>query len=75
MDAEDPPAPGGRRVATSWWVAERQHHLLLAEHAYRGSVGGIPWFTNCTGPKVVAPAGEERVSYWARLRCRVAATP
>ena len=65
MDAEDPPAP----VAGAWrraeWAAERQHHLLLAEHAYQQRFRRRhPVVANSVPvPKVVAPAGDERVSY------------
>jgi glycosyltransferase involved in cell wall biosynthesis len=56
-------------VAAAWrraeWLAERQHHLLLAEHAYQGRFRRRhPVVANSVSvPKVVAPAGDERVSY------------
>ncbi|HJV14034.1 MAG TPA: glycosyl transferase, partial [Propionibacteriaceae bacterium] len=58
-----------RPVAAAWrwaeWVAERQHHLLLAEHAYQGRFRRRhPVVANSVSvPKVVAPAGDDRVSY------------
>lgn len=58
-----------RPVAAAWrraeWVAERQHRLLLAEHAYQGRFRRRhPVVTNSVSvPKAVAPAGDERVSY------------
>jgi glycosyltransferase involved in cell wall biosynthesis len=58
-----------RPVAAAWrraeWVAERQHYLLLAEHAYqRRFRQRHPVVANSVSvPKVVAPAGDDRVSY------------
>jgi glycosyltransferase involved in cell wall biosynthesis len=58
-----------RPVAAAWrraeWVAERQHYLLLAEHAYRRRFRRWhPVVVNSVSvPKAVAPAGDERVSY------------
>ena len=58
-----------RPVAAAWrraeWVAERQHHLLLTEHAYQGRLRRRhPVVANSVAvPKVVAPAGDDRVSY------------
>jgi len=59
-----------RRPAAAAWrqaerVAERQHHLLLAEHAYQGRFRRRhPVVANSVSvPKVVLPAGDERVSY------------
>jgi glycosyltransferase involved in cell wall biosynthesis len=56
-------------VAAAWrwaeWVAERQHYLLLAEHAYQQRFRRRhPVVVNSVSvPKVVAPAGDDRVSY------------
>jgi glycosyltransferase involved in cell wall biosynthesis len=58
-----------RPVAAAWrraeWMAERQHHLLLAEHAYQGRFRRQhPVVANSVSvPKVVAPPADERVSY------------
>jgi glycosyltransferase involved in cell wall biosynthesis len=58
-----------RPVAAAWrraeWMAERQHHLLLAEHAYqRRFRQQHPVVVNSVSvPRVVAPAGDNRVSY------------
>jgi glycosyltransferase involved in cell wall biosynthesis len=58
-----------RPVAAAWrraeWVAERQHYLLLAEHAYRQRFRRWhPVVANSVSvPKAIAPAGDERVSY------------
>ena len=58
-----------RPVATAWrraeWMAERQHYLLLAEHAYqRRFRRAHPVVANSVVvPRVIAPAGDERVSY------------
>jgi glycosyltransferase involved in cell wall biosynthesis len=63
------PALLRRPVATAWrWaerVAERRHYLLLAEHAYQQRFRQWhPVVANsvCV-PKVITPAGDERVSY------------
>jgi glycosyltransferase involved in cell wall biosynthesis len=56
-------------VAAAWrraeWVAERRHYLLLAEHAYQGRFRRRhPVVPNSVAvPEVVAPSGDERVSY------------
>ena len=58
-----------RPVAAAWRgtekVAERQHYLLLAEHAYQKRFrGSHPVVANSVSvPRVVAPPGAERVSY------------
>jgi len=58
-----------RPVAAAWRgvekVAERRHHLLLAEHAYQERFrGSHPVVANSVRvPRVVAPPGAERVSY------------
>jgi glycosyltransferase involved in cell wall biosynthesis len=58
-----------RPAAAAWrraeWVAERQHRLLLAEHAYQVRFRRRhPVVANSVSvPKVVAPAGDDRVSY------------
>jgi glycosyltransferase involved in cell wall biosynthesis len=59
-----------RRPAAIAWrraerVAERRHHLLLAEHAYQARFRrSHPVITNAvTVPKMVAPGGPNRVSY------------
>jgi glycosyltransferase involved in cell wall biosynthesis len=63
------PRPLRRPVAAAWrraeWMAERQHHLLLAEHAYqRRFRRQHPVVANSVPvPRVVPPAGDERVSY------------
>jgi glycosyltransferase involved in cell wall biosynthesis len=63
------PKPLRRPVAAGWRraerVAERQHHLLLAEHAYRQRFRQWhPVIANSvTVPKAIAPAGDDRVSY------------
>ena len=63
------PKPLRRPAAAAWRqaerVAERQHHLLLAEHAYQGRFRRRhPVVANSVSvPKVVLPAGDERVSY------------
>jgi glycosyltransferase involved in cell wall biosynthesis len=58
-----------RPVAAAWrraeWVAERQHYLLLAEPAYQQRFRRWhPVVANSVSvPKVVAPPGDDRVSY------------
>src|SRR5215217_3592463 len=58
-----------RPVAAAWrWaerVAERRHYLLLAEHAYQQRFRQWhPVVANSVSvPKVITPAGDERVSY------------
>jgi len=58
-----------RPAAAVWrraeWVAERRHHLLLAEHAYGGRFRrSHPVVANAVAvPNAVAPAGDERVCY------------
>ena len=58
-----------RPVAAAWRVAEkvaeRQHHLLLAEHAYQKRFrGSHPVVANSVSvPTAVTPSGTERVSY------------
>jgi glycosyltransferase involved in cell wall biosynthesis len=58
-----------RPVAAVWrWaelVAERRHYLLLAEHAYQQRFRQWhPVVANSVSvPKVITPAGDERVSY------------
>jgi Glycosyl transferases group 1 len=58
-----------RPVATAWRraerVAERQHHLLLAEHSYQGRFRRLhPVVTNSVSvPRRVVPAGDRRVTY------------
>jgi glycosyltransferase involved in cell wall biosynthesis len=63
------PALLRRPVASAWrWaerVAERRHYLLLAEYAYQQRFRQRhPVVANSVSvPKVIAPAGDERVSY------------
>ena len=63
------PKPLRRPVATAWRraerVAERQHHLLLAEHSYQQRFRRLhPVVANSVSvPRLVVPAGVERVSY------------
>jgi glycosyltransferase involved in cell wall biosynthesis len=63
------PAVLRRPVGAAWrWaerVAERRYFLLLAEHAYQGRFRrSHPVIANSVSvPEVVAPAGDERVSY------------
>jgi glycosyltransferase involved in cell wall biosynthesis len=63
------PAVLRRPVGAAWrWaerVAEKRHFLLLAEHAYQQRFRQRhPVVANSVSvPKVVAPAGDERVSY------------
>jgi glycosyltransferase involved in cell wall biosynthesis len=63
------PAVLRRPVAAAWrraeWVAERQHYLLLAEPAYQQRFRRRhPVVANSVSvPKVVAPPGDDRVSY------------
>ncbi len=65
MDAEDVTPSRGCGLARSRKVAERRHHLLLAEHAYQKRFrGSHPVVANSVSvPRVVAPPGAERVSY------------
>jgi glycosyltransferase involved in cell wall biosynthesis len=63
------PKPLRRPVATAWRraerVAERQHHLLLAEQSYQARFRHVhPVVANSVSvPRLVAPAGADRVSY------------
>jgi glycosyltransferase involved in cell wall biosynthesis len=63
------PALLRRPVAATWrWaerVAERRHYLLLAEHAYQQRFRqSHPVVANSVSvPKVIRPAGDERVCY------------
>jgi glycosyltransferase involved in cell wall biosynthesis len=63
------PKPLRRPVATAWRraerVAERQHHLLLAEHSYQGRFRRLHLVVtnSVTVPRRVVPAGDERVTY------------
>jgi glycosyltransferase involved in cell wall biosynthesis len=63
------PALLRRPVAAAWrwaeWLAERRYYLLLAEHAYQQRFRQWhPVVANSVSvPKVVMPAGDERVSY------------
>ena len=63
------PAPLRRPVAVAWrWaerVVERRHYLLLAEYAYQQRFQQRhPVVPNTVRvPKVITPAGDERVSY------------
>jgi glycosyltransferase involved in cell wall biosynthesis len=58
-----------RPVATAWRraerVAERQHHLLLAEHSYQGRFrrSHAVVANSVSVPRRLVPAGGERVSY------------
>jgi hypothetical protein len=61
-----------RPAAAVWrraeWVAERRHHLLLAEHAYGGgSVGRIRWSpTRCRYRTRSRPLATSVSAIWAQ---------
>ena len=65
LDASGSQASGGAAWRWAERVAERRHFLLLAEHAYQQRFRQRhPVVANSVSvPKVVAPAGDERVSY------------